>query len=159
MSRARRPGRNDGALAAAGLETILIGNAAAALHGAPVTPIDFHFLYRASKPNEGKIRRFAELLDAELTQPFAAVSSVYRVYRSNPKLLVGLVCQIHGGSYNGLRSRSEGVEIGGRRVVVASLVDIIKSKKEANRPKDLAMLYVLEKTLEERIKAETPEPR
>ena len=147
------------ALAAAGLEAILIGNAAAALHGAPVTTIDFDFLYRASKTNEGKIRRFAASLGAELTQPFAAVSSVYRIYRPNPELLVDLVCQIHGGSFNGFRSRSEAIEISGRRVVVASLADIIKSKKEANRPKDLAVLYVLEKTLEEHSKSEAAEVR
>jgi hypothetical protein len=41
-------------LGEAGLEVILVGNAAAALHGAPVTTIDFDFLFR---PTPGNIRK------------------------------------------------------------------------------------------------------
>ncbi|MBY0508468.1 MAG: hypothetical protein K2X03_31445 [Bryobacteraceae bacterium] len=45
-------------------------------------------------------------------------------------------------------SRGARLSIGGRTVLVASLVDILKSKRAANRPRDLAVLDVLEKTLE-----------
>ena len=38
---------------------------------------------------------------------------------------------------------------GGTRILVAGLADIIKSKKAAGRPRDLAVLPVLEKVLEE----------
>jgi hypothetical protein len=45
-------------------------------------------------------------------------------------------------------------DIAGRGVWVAALADIIESKREANRPQDAAVLYVLEKTLEEQEKIE-----
>jgi hypothetical protein len=41
------------ALSAVGLEAILIGNAAAALHGAPVTTLDFDFMFRETCANLG----------------------------------------------------------------------------------------------------------
>jgi hypothetical protein len=42
-------------------------------------------------------------------------------------------------------------------VLVASLADIIKSKKAARRPRDLAVLAVLEKAYEQaNIKKDTP---
>jgi hypothetical protein len=45
------------------------------------------------------------------------------------------------------------VDIEGRTILVASLADIIKSKKEANRPNDRAVLHVLERTLTEQTAA------
>jgi hypothetical protein len=57
---------------------------------------------------------------------------------------------IHGvRSFEGLRARAVTVEIEAVPMLVASLADIIKSKKAARRPRDLAVLPVLEKALEE----------
>src|SRR5215813_5511057 len=47
-----------------GLEAILIGNAAAALHGAPVTTVDIDFLIRATPRNLAKLKVFAVELGA-----------------------------------------------------------------------------------------------
>jgi hypothetical protein len=41
------------------------------------------------------------------------------------------------------------VPLGDARILVAGLADIIKSKKAAGRPRDVAVLPVLEKVLEE----------
>ncbi len=46
------------------LEAILIGNAAAALQGAPVTTLDFDFMFRPTAPNLAKLKRFADRLEA-----------------------------------------------------------------------------------------------
>lgn len=55
---------------------------------------------------------------------------------------------IHGvRSFEGLRSRASEHVIGGVRLKVASLVDVISSKKAAGRRRDLAVLPVLEQTL------------
>lgn len=44
------------ALAAASLDAVLIGNAAAALHGAPVTTVDFDFVFRRTPRNLQKLK-------------------------------------------------------------------------------------------------------
>lgn len=52
-----------------------------------------------------------------------------------------------------LRSRAAPVAIEGKKLLVASLEDVILSKKAAGRPKDKAVMDILEKTLRE-IKAQ-----
>ncbi len=47
------------ALAEVGLEAVLVGNAGAALHGAPVTTLDFDFMFRETPLNRTKLKRFA----------------------------------------------------------------------------------------------------
>ena len=44
------------ALAEARLEAILIGNAAAAMQGAPVTTVDFDFMFRPTPVNLAKLK-------------------------------------------------------------------------------------------------------
>jgi hypothetical protein len=48
------------------------------------------------------------------------------------------------------------VAVGHTELKVASLTDIVKSKRAAGRPKDYAVLTVLEATLDE---AQAPHPR
>ena len=68
---------------------------------------------------------------------------------------VDLTGQAHGvKSFNRVRSNAVRLEISGRTILVASLADIIKSKKEANRPQDVAVLHVLQRTLEEQENAQ-----
>lgn len=138
------------AFAATHLEAILIGNAGAALHGAPVTTVDFDFFYRSANVNLAKLHRVAEALGGQITQPFPAFSTVFRIIRLDNQLQVDFTSQVHGvHSFNSLRSRAVRLQVEGRTILVASLADIIKSKKEANRPQDQAVLHVLERTLAE----------
>ncbi len=56
---------------------------------------------------------------------------------------------IHGvRSFEGLRERSSMVTVEDAVLRVAALSDIVKSKKAAGRPRDRAVLDVLERTLE-----------
>ena len=74
------------ALASAKLEAILIGNTRAALHGAPVTPVDFDFFHRTSKGDpQARIRQVTANLHADASRPFRSLSSVYRLRRQNPE--------------------------------------------------------------------------
>ena len=67
------------ALAEVRLVAILIGNAAAAIHGAPVTTVDFDFMFRATRVNLAKLKRFARRLEAVILRPYYPASALFRV--------------------------------------------------------------------------------
>jgi predicted nucleotidyltransferase len=141
------------ALRAKDLEAILIGNAAAALRGAPVTTIDFDFLFRNTPRNMQKLKAVARALRATILRPYYPISDLYRVVRDDDGLQVDFMVTIHGvRSFEGLKRRAALIEIAGTSVLVASLDDVIKSKRAARRPRDLAVLELLEKTREEAAK-------
>jgi len=132
------------------LEAILVGNAAAALAGAPVTTIDFDFLFRKTPVNLRKLKAIARELEAVILTPYYPVSGLYRISRDADGLQLDFMTVIDGiRSFETLRSRARVVQLGDARLHVAGLADIIKSKKAAGRPSDVAALPVLEKTLAE----------
>ena len=138
------------ALKNAGLEAILIGNAGAALQGAPVTTVDFDFLFRKTPRNMAKLKAFAVALDATVLRPYYPASDLYRVVRDDDGLQVDFMATVHGlRSYEGVRDRAMTVLIDDVPIRVASLADIIRSKRAAGRPRDLVVLDTLEKALEE----------
>ena len=137
-------------------DVVLIGNAAAALQGAPVTTVDFDFLFRKTPANLRKLKSLSRSLGAIVLRPYYPVSDLYRVVRDTDGLQLDFMGTIHGvRSYAGLRARAEAIDINGAPLLVASLTDIIKSKRAARRPRDLAVLDVLEKTREEADHAKT----
>jgi len=130
------------------LEAILIGNAAAALRGAPVTTIDLDFLIRKTPSNLRKLKGMVRTLGGVLFAPQYPVSSLFRLIRDEDSLQLDFMTQIHGvRSFNSLRSRATVVDFEGEKITVAALADIIASKRAANRPRDRAVIDVLEKTL------------
>jgi hypothetical protein len=131
-------------------DVVLIGNAAAALQGAPVTTVDFDFLFRKTRTNLGKLKAFSRALGATVLRPYYPASDLYRVVRDDVGLQIDFMVTIHGlRSFAGVRARADMVAIGDASLRVASLADIIKSKRAANRPRDRAVLDVLERTREE----------
>lgn len=138
------------ALQAVQLEAVLIGNAAAALQGAPVTTVDFDFFFRRTPRNLAKLKSFARQLEATVLRPYYPVSDLFRVVRDEDGLQIDFMGAIHGvRSFEGVRDRAAPVEVAGVSILVASLSDIVRSKRAANRPRDRAVLDVLEKSLEE----------
>jgi predicted nucleotidyltransferase len=132
-----------------GLDAVLIGNAAAALQGAPVTTVDFDFLFRKTPRNLQKLKALARALGSTVLRPYYPISDLYRVVRDDG-LQVDFMATIHGiRSFEGVRDRADTIEIDGVPLRVASLTDIIKSKRAARRPRDLAVLDILEKALAE----------
>ncbi len=137
-------------LAEHNLEAVLIGNAAAALQGAPVTTVDFDFLFRKTPLNLRKLKALAKSLDAAVMRPFYPAADLYRVIRDEDGLQLDFMTSIHGvRSLASLRSRALRVDFSGHVLLVATLADIIRSKRAANRPRDRAVLDILEKALDE----------
>ena len=137
-------------------DVVLIGNAAAALQGAPVTTVDFDFMFRKTTTNLRKLKALASALDATVLRPYYPASELYRVFRDDDGLQVDFMAAIHGiRSFESLRSRAALMQLGDASLLVASLADIIKSKKAAARPRDVAVLEVLEKTYAEATHART----
>jgi len=133
------------ALGASALDAVLIGNAGAALQGAPVTTVDFDFLFRRTPRNLQKLKRFAASLGATVMRPYYTVADLFRVVRDDG-LQVDFMGTIHGvRSFEGVRDRATMVHVGGVAIHVASLADIIRSKRAAGRPQDLAVVTVLER--------------
>jgi predicted nucleotidyltransferase len=146
-------------LGEAGLDAVLIGNAAAALQGAPVTTVDFDFFFRKTSRNLAKLKTVARALHATILRPYYPASDLYCIVRDDDGLQVDFMTTIHGvRSFEGLTDRAIRVDIGGATILVASLVDIIRSKRAARRPRDLAVLEILERTLEEITNEEATKP-
>ena len=132
------------------LEAVMVGNAAAALHGAPVTTLDIDFMFRKTTTNLKKLKAVADSLQAVLFKPYYPVSDLFRVVSDDQGLQLDFMAKLHGiRSFEGLRTRATSVSFGEHELRVASLTDIIKSKRAAGRSRDLAVLEILEKTLHE----------
>jgi predicted nucleotidyltransferase len=141
------------ALHKARLEAIMVGNAAAALHGAPVTTLDIDFMFRKTSVNLRKLKVLADELDAQILKPFYPLSDLYRVVNDDTGLQIDFMSILHGiKSFESLRSDAVEVEFEGYKIKVASLKKIIRSKKTLGRPRDNAVIDILEKTLSEKKK-------
>lgn len=135
------------------LSAVLIGNAAAALQGSPVTTMDLDFMFRKTPGNVAKLKRLAEDLDAVVMRPFYPASGLFRIIRDRDGLQLDFMSKIDGvRSFEALRARAARVEFRGATLLVADLRDIIRSKEAADRPEDRAVLPVIRRTLDEREK-------
>lgn len=133
------------------LDAVLIGNAAAAIQGSPVTTMDFDFMFRKTPGSLAKLKRVADDLSAVVMRPFYPASQLYRVTRDADGLQLDFMVKIHGvRSFEALRGRASAVAFGEYCLLVASLSDIIKSKESAGREQDLAVLPILRRTLHEK---------
>lgn len=121
------------------LDAILIGNAAAALEGAPVTTVGIDFLFRKTPASLRKLKALASGLGAVILRPYYRASGLYRVARDEDGLQLDFMTVIGGvRSFEGLRRRAKIIRLGDTQLRVA-----------AGRAGDLAVLEVLERTLDE----------
>jgi hypothetical protein len=82
--------------------------------------------------------------------PYYPASDLFRVVRDDDGLQVDFMGAIHGiRSFEGVRDRAAVVEISGVPLLVASLDDVIRSRRAAGRPRDLAVIEILEKSRDE----------
>ena len=79
-----------------GFEAVLIGNAAAALQGAPVTTVDLDFLFRRTPASWKKLKALAADLEAVILKPQYPVSGLLRVMRDSDGLQLDFMTAIDG---------------------------------------------------------------
>jgi hypothetical protein len=133
------------------LEAVMVGNAAAALHGAPVTTLDIDFMFRKTPLNLKKLKAVAKSFEAIILRPYYPVSELYRIVNDEQGLQLDFMAKLTGiRSFEGVRSRATSVAFGSHSLLIGSLEDIIKSKRATGRDRDLAVLPILEKTLHEK---------
>src|SRR5881392_1430779 len=78
------------------LDVVLIGNAAAALQGSPVTTLDLDFMFRKTPVNLAKLKRLADDIDAIVLRPYYPASDLYRVVRERDGLQFDFMAKIDG---------------------------------------------------------------
>ena len=131
----------------------MIGNAAAAIQGSPVTTMDIDFMFRKTGGNMRKLKALADDLKAVVLRPYYPASELYRVTRDRDGLQLDFMARIDGvRSFESLQGRASTVPFGDQNILVASLRDIIRSKERAGREQDLAVLPILRRTLHEQEK-------
>jgi hypothetical protein len=117
-----------------GLEAILIGNAGAALQGAPVTTIDIDLLFRKTPRNIQKLKSVAKALDAVILRPYYPVSGLFRLSRDRDGMQIDFMTKIDGvKSFEALRARSHRAELGGHGLWVMNVRALTKRQEERRR--------------------------
>jgi hypothetical protein len=132
------------ALQAARLEAIIVGTTAAVLQGVPLMTEDVDLLIRDTPRNREKLERLRLELGRGPAIEISPLSRVLRLVSEDDIDVDILFDELGSSSYAGIRSRSLSISIGEMTATVASLDDVIASKKAANRPKDRAQLPMLE---------------
>lgn len=129
----------------AGLDAVMIGNAAAALQGAPVTTLDIDF---AVKNSDSLVPKLATMA-AELEGEFKNYGTFFSIQNPDREIYLDFISNVIGvESFEKLKENSTEVCFNGLySIKVASISDIIASKRAAGNQKDLAVLPILEKTL------------
>jgi len=140
------------------VEFIIVGGVAAALQGAPVLTQDVDILYRIEDGNLERLERALTTLHAVArgdprNLPFGRsqlATTGHKLATTDAGALDVLGSINDSVLYDDLIGSSEELEVTGQRVKVLSLRRLIELKRALARPKDLAMLPVLEATLRER---------
>lgn len=142
------------------VEFLLVGGAAAALQGAPVLTQDVDILYHLSEENVVRLKRALDELNAVARDDPRQLRFDESHLRTRGHKLattdagpVDVLGTINDDkTYGDLLPFTEELEVLGHPVRVLSLERLVELKRELGRPKDLAMLPVLEATLRERSK-------
>jgi hypothetical protein len=142
------------------VDFIVVGGIAAVLQGAPIATFDLDVVHSLGSENVQKLLKALEDLNASyrtagsrnLKPDSSHLSSPGHqlvMTRFGPLDLLGVIGKDRG--YDELLTNSQVMQIGpGLEVRVLDLSVVIKTKEETAHEKDLAMLAILRRTLDER---------
>ncbi|HVJ18760.1 MAG TPA: nucleotidyltransferase [Polyangiaceae bacterium] len=147
-----------GVLVSHSVEFIVVGGVAAALQGAPVLTQDVDILYRIEEQNLARLERALNELNAVARgaprnlrfglSHLRTTGHKLATTDAGPLDVLGAINE--DLLYEDLIAAADELEVGGHCVRVLSLQRLIELKQALGRPKDRAMLPVLEATLRER---------
>ena len=137
------------------VEYIVVGGVAAVIQGAPVTTFDLDALVRLSEGNADRLMLALGELDARYREheteinptkeDILAGGHLLLLTRAGPLDVLGFIGD--GNRYEDLVSHSEKVPMTIGTFRVLDLDELIRQKKSSDRPKDRAMLELLEEVL------------
>jgi len=137
---------------------LVVGGVAAALQGAPVLTQDVDILYLIEDENLVRLERALDELNAMARgDPRNLRFGISHLKTKGHKLattdagpldILGSINETL--TYEDLIASADELEVAGHRILVLSLERLVELKRELGRPKDRAMLPVLEATLRER---------
>jgi len=145
-------------LSSAGVEFIVVGGAAAVLHGAPITTEDLDIVHRRSPENVSRLKTLLDKLDAHVRelanrrlppQESALLGDGHVLLSTRLGPLDCLGTLIDGRGFEELVSHSESIKDEGAEFLVVDLPTLIELKTKTGRAKDRLMLPVLVALAEE----------
>jgi hypothetical protein len=148
------------ALVEAKVDFIVVGGISAVLQGAPIVTQDLDVCYRRSPENlvrlaralaplRPRLRGLPEGIPNLFDERSLQMGTNFTLEIENENL--DLLAEMSGlGGYDQVVNQADLMELAGQPVKVLALRDLIHTKRAAGRPKDLAVLPVLEATLREK---------
>jgi hypothetical protein len=113
-------------LTGGGVEFIVVGGAAAVLHGAPVTTLDLDIVHEQSEANVQRLTTVLRGLDATRLGP------------------LDILCRLHDGrGYVELLPNSVVVQDGTTQIRIVGLADLIAIKSSTGRARDQLVVPIL----------------
>lgn len=142
-----------------GLEFIVVGGAAALLHGAPITTQDVDIVHGTSKDNVDRLEALLSRLQARVRDPagrhlvpsrtaLQGTGQINLITRCGP---LDLLCRLHDGrGYDDLLPHSELMTDGSFTIRVVDLPTLIEIKASTGRARDRMVVPILRALLAER---------
>ena len=133
-----------------GVDFMLVGGYAVALHGWPRTTFDIDFWIMANPENAKAVMRAITSFGAPLMglteADFHKPGMVFQIGTEPQR--IDIISAVDGLDYAGAALRAVTMNVDGLEIKVVSLDDLIVNKRASGRPKDIADAVMLEKLKE-----------
>ena len=134
------------------VDYIVVGGVAAVIHGAPIATFDLDALVRVNEENATRLIDALEELDARYREHQATVRPTAKdvlagghlllMTSAGPLDVLGFVGNNH--RYESFPASTTPIDTSAGRIRVLNLDELIRLKRETDRPKDRAVLSLLE---------------
>ena len=135
-----------------GVEFMLVGGYAVALHGWPRMTFDIDFWIMANPQNAAAVLRALKAFGAPLMdlkeEDFHKPGIVFQIGTEPQR--IDILSAISGVAYEDADSRAVRMEVDGLSLKVIALDDLIANKRASGRPKDIVDAMTLEKMKEKK---------